>query len=85
MAKSKFKRGNLVRIADNLGESMFHFEKGCNAIITEAYKTHETYYNNESNTCYEKPITEYAVMFPETGNTSAWYHESQLSLIEDGG
>ncbi|KUJ56438.1 hypothetical protein [Chryseobacterium aquaticum] len=71
----KFKRGNLVKIADDLGEGMSHFEKGKEAIILFSYKD---LYGGNNDKSYE-------VVFPDTGTTSAWYKEHQLTLIEEGG
>jgi len=75
MLKQKFRRGNLVRIADDLGESMSHFTNGCNAIIIGTYSQLHGGFDIDS----------YQIMFPETGDTCAWYNEWQLTLIDDGG
>jgi hypothetical protein len=82
--KPKFKRGNLVRIDDDLGESMAHFEKGCDAIINSVHKAHGDYID-ENNNRYTEYRYDYEVMFPDTGNIAAWYYENQLTLIDEGG
>lgn len=71
----KFTRGNLVRIADDLGESMSHFEKGKNAVILYSYKDEYGGHNDK----------EYGVIFPDNGREVSWYHEHQLTLLEEGG
>lgn len=71
----KFKRGNLVHIAKDLGPAMSHFENDKNAIILYSYADKYQGDNTKS----------YAVMCPERGNTTAWYHEHQLTLIDEGG
>ena len=72
--KQKFKRGNLVHIAKNLGSMMSHFENDKDVIIVGSYADQYGGSNTES----------YTVMF-EDGNTSSWYEESQLTLINEGG
>lgn len=84
MENPKFKRGNLVRIADDLGLSMAHFEKGCDAIINKVNRTHSDYIDENNNRSTEYRY-DYEVMFPDTGNTSAWYDENQLTLIDESG
>ena len=75
MIKQKFHRGNLVRIADDLGLSRSHFKSGCNVIIEGSYA--DRYGGHD--------IDSYSVIFPEDGNSCAWYHEDQLTLIDTGG
>ena len=74
--KQKFKRGNLVKIAKDLGDSMSHFENDKEAIIVGSYA--DTYGGNDTNSSY-------AVMFLDTGGQSSWYYERQLTLINEGG
>ena len=73
--KQKFKRGNLVYIAKDLGPLMSHFTSGVNAIVVYSYAEQ---YGGEN-------ISSYSVMFLDDGNLSSWYHESQLTLVEEGG
>ena len=72
--KQKFKRGNLVHIAKNLGSMMSHFENDKDVIVVGSYADQYGGSNTKS----------YTVMF-EDGNTSSWYEESQLTLISEGG
>ena len=72
MLNQKFRRGNLVHIRK--GSCQPHFEQGCNAIILgssdDLYRTGD--------------LSQYVVMF-EDGRRCAWYHDSQLELIDQGG
>tara|TARA_R110002020_G_scaffold472646_1_gene701003 strand:- start:176 stop:739 length:564 start_codon:yes stop_codon:yes gene_type:complete len=72
--KQKFKRGNLVRIAKELGSTMKHFKNDKDAIIVGSYS--DLWGGSGNN--------KYAIMF-EDGNTSSWYEESQLTLLGKGG
>lgn len=75
MLKQKFKRGNLVRLAKDLGISKAHIESECLAIVLGSYGD---IYNSHN-------IYEYKIMFPLTGSTSAWYDQEDLTLVEEGG
>jgi hypothetical protein len=68
----KFKRGDLVKIADDLGESMSHFQSGCHAIVEYSYA--EKYGGGGSH-------RDYSLLF-ETGGAAAWYTEDQLTFID---
>jgi len=70
-----FNRGNLVRIAKDLGQSMSHFENDKEVIIVGSYA--DQYGGSDR--------TSYTVMFPDNGNTSSWYNEHQLTLVDIGG
>lgn len=63
--KPKFRYGDLVRVADDLGPSMEHFTKGCNAIVVEAQGAE---------------IPQYG-LFLENRCESWWYYETQLTFI----
>lgn len=63
--KKKFKRGDVVRIAKDLGPSMSHFESDQEAIITE------------SDYCEG---WEYGLI-TKIGSESCWYEEWQLTFI----
>ena len=78
--KQLFKRGNLVHIAKDLGMGNRHFEGDEDVIVVGSYAEQygDTYGNAGVN--YKK----YEVMF-KNGDTSAWYKESQLTLISGGG
>lgn len=71
----KFKRGNLVHIAKDLGSMMSHFENDKDVIVVGSYA--DQYGGNDTK--------KYTVMFPNTGRTSSWYIEHQLTLVDEGG
>lgn len=73
--EQKFKRGNLVHIAKDLGSMMSHFDNDKDAIIVGSYADQYGGSNTES----------YTVMFVETGGECSWYEEHQLTLIDEGG
>jgi hypothetical protein len=73
MKKQKFFRGDLVQIADDLGASMRHFDKGCQAIVIGTYA--EQYDGNNNVDDYQLYI------LPNKGACS-WYRTPQLTLIE---
>jgi ribosomal protein S24E len=73
--EQKFKRGNLVHIAKDLGSMMSHFENDKDVIIVGSYA--EQYGGNNTKS--------YTVMFPDTGEECSWYEEHQLTLIDEGG
>ena len=66
----KYPIGARVRIADNLGATMSHFENGCNATVLYTYG-HAFGGNGKS----------YALDLDGKG-FRAWYYEEQLTLIE---
>lgn len=70
MRKQKFRHGDLVRVADDLGPSMEHFTKSCNAIVIGSYADQFGGGNHKSYT-----------IFIEGGGETSWYEEHQLSLI----
>lgn len=73
--EQKFKRGNLVHIAKDLGSMMSHFDNDKDAIIVGSYADQFGGSNTKS----------YTVMFTDTGGESSWYEEHQLTLIDEGG
>jgi len=73
--KQKFKRGNLVHIAKDLGEFMSHFTNDVDAIIVGSY----------TDQFGGGDVDSYSVMFSETGGECSWYYEWQLTLINEGG
>lgn len=75
MSKQKFKRGNLVRINEELDSSMSHFPCGRDAIIIGSY----------ADKCGGGNTGSYTLMFPDTGGQVSWYREDQLTLIDEGG
>jgi hypothetical protein len=71
----KFKRGNLVHIAKDLGSTMSHFENDKDVIIVGSYA--DKYGGND--------IKSYTIVFLDTGEEISWYQEHQLTLIDEGG
>lgn len=69
--EQKFKKGDHVKIADDLGESMSHFQSGCDAIVIGSYA--DQYGGSD--------ITSYTLHIKGSGENS-WYYENQLELIE---
>ena len=74
LPNQKFKRGQRVKVADEMPEYMSHFPKGFEAIVEYTYgqKYDGEDYDNYSLIVLEKgkPI-----------NSIAWYYESQLTLL----
>jgi hypothetical protein len=67
----KFKRGDVVRIADDLGPSMDHFDgKGEAAVVMGSYADE---YGGENTSSY--------TLMLEDGNEVSWYEEHQLTFI----
>lgn len=66
----KFRHGDRVKIADDLGPHMSHFPSGCEATVIHLEWKH---YGN-------KPA-DYGLYIKGHGD-AAWYHEQQLTLIE---
>lgn len=71
MGKQKFKKYDLVKIDDNLGDSMSHFTSGCEAIVIGSYA--DEYGGDDTNS--------YTLYLKSEGECS-WYYEEQLTLIE---
>lgn len=79
LRKQKFRRGDLVKIADDLGPSMAHFEKGCTAIVLGSYAD---LYSAMSRGGYGQDRYCLLVISPRRGVYScSWYDEDQLALI----
>lgn len=76
MKTQKFKRGDVVHIAKDLGPSMAHFENDRDAIIMGSYRDQ---YGGDNN------IDDWTVMFCDTGGECSWYHTSQLTFLRHGG
>lgn len=72
--KQKFVRGDRVRIADDLGPMMSHFTSGKDATVLHSY--------NDNHGCNN--YKDYALKIDGKGY-SAWYHEDQLTLINNKG
>lgn len=71
----KFFKGDLVKIDDDLGHSMAHFPKRCEAVVIGTYA--EQYGGGRDN---NKKYTLH-ILKPNHGESS-WYREDQLTLIE---
>lgn len=69
--EQKFQAGDWVRIADDLGPGMRHFESGCEAIVEGSYHDYRGHGN----------VNDYTLRLMD-GSVSAWYHGEQLTLIE---
>jgi hypothetical protein len=74
-ARQKFKRGDLVHIAADLGSCMSHFTADKDVIIMGSYR------DQFGGDCTDS----YTVLFIEDGNTVSWYHENQLTFIRHVG
>jgi hypothetical protein len=70
----KFKRGDLVMIAKDLGSSMQHFTADCRAIVIASYNEQFGGGAGDGEHTY--------TVFVEGKGETAWYYESQLTLIE---
>lgn len=69
----KFHRGDLVRIAKDLGPSMSHFTADCDAIVVGSFADRFGGNDHESYTLHLNGRGE-----------SSWYQGSQLTMIEPG-
>jgi hypothetical protein len=67
----KFKTGDFVRIAKDLGPLMKHFQADCDAIVMYSY-----------NDKYGGGDTKSYCLYLRGRGTSSWYSEEQLNLIE---
>jgi len=71
-AGQKFPPGTRVRIADDLGDFMSHFESGCMATVLHTYA--HAYGGDD--------ISIYSLDIDGVGEV-AWYYERQLTLVEE--
>lgn len=71
----KFKRGDVVRIAKDLGPHMAHFENDRDAVIIGSYRDQ---YGGDN-------IDSWTVMFCDTGYRVSWYETQQLTFIKNIG
>jgi hypothetical protein len=67
----KFPNGSRVRIADDLGDAMGHFQSGVNATIGYTY-AHAYGGTDVKSYC----------LYIDDGGEAAWYYEHQLTAIE---
>lgn len=75
MHLQKFQRGDVVRIAKDLGSSMAHFENDQDAIVMGSYADQ---YGGDN-------VDDWTVMLSRTGGETSWYHTRQLALLWHGG
>jgi hypothetical protein len=68
----KFFLGDRVRIAKDLGPSMDHFEKDCEAIVMYSYA--EQYDGRD--------VDKFSLHILPNRGESSWYYADQLTLIE---
>ena len=71
MEKQLFNKGDLVRVAEDLGNSMLHFTNDCAAIIEYSYADR---YGGDDTSSY--------AIYTKNDGGIAWYKEGQLTLIE---
>ena len=69
----KFRKGDLVRVAKDLGPHMSHFTGDCEAIVMGSYADQFGGDDHKSYKLYLNGVGE-----------SSWYDEWQLTLIESG-
>lgn len=71
----KFHRGDMVRIAKDLGPSMSHFECDQDAVVIGSYSDQYGGSNNDS----------YTLLLADGSNTISWYYERQLTFVRKVG
>ena len=75
----KFHRGDLVRIAKDLGAEMAHFESDQDALVIGSYA------DRYPDMAGEREHHIYTLLFTESGGECSWYYEDQLTLIAHAG
>jgi hypothetical protein len=71
----KFKRGDVIQIADDLGTSMSHFRAACEAIVIGSYADQFGGSDSES----------FTLMYTDDGEQCSWYYGRQLTFVREGG
>ncbi len=74
-SEQKFKRGDVVHIAADLGQCMSHFTADKDVVIMGSYADQFGGENTKN----------YTVLFCEDGNECSWYKEYQLIFLRHGG
>lgn len=74
MSKQKFKKGDFVRVAVNLGPTMSHFDAGMDAVVIGSYR--DQYGGGGQH--------QYTICYADSTGTS-WYNESQLTKLPQSG
>lgn len=69
----KFNKGDKVKVADDLGSSMGHFQSGMQAIVIASYA--DKFGGSDTKS--------YSIYIKGQGEVS-WYYENQMELIEKG-
>jgi hypothetical protein len=78
----KFKNGDLVRVAKDLGPRMSHFTADCDAIVIGSYAD-QFGGGSDDDDEDSRAQHQYTLYLKDEGETS-WYEEDQLTLIESG-
>lgn len=73
MTMQKYQKGDHVKVAKELGDSMSHFQSDCEAIVIGSYSDK---YGGSNTSSYTIRI--------KGGGEVSWYYENQLELIEAG-
>jgi hypothetical protein len=71
----KFRRGDVVHIAKDLGSYMSHFDNDQDAVVMYSYA--EKYGGSD--------VDSWCLLFCETGGEVSWYHTHQLTFLRHGG
>lgn len=74
MSEQQFQRGDVVRVADDLGSFMSHFRAGADAVVMGSYA--DQYGGSDHDS--------YTLMFCDNGSEVSWYYGAQLTLIRHG-
>lgn len=75
MKPQRFKRGDVVHIAKDLGPAMKHFDNDQDAIILGS---HQDQFGGDK-------VDIWTVMLCDSGARSSWYHTNQLTFLRHGG
>lgn len=76
MSEQQFHRGDLVRVADDLGPSMKHFSgAGSEAVVVGSYV---------DQFGGDRPGGGGYTLYLRGDGSTSWYYESQLTLVEPG-
>lgn len=73
----KFRRGDVVHVAEHQGASRRHFPRDRDAVVMGSYR--DQYGGGPSGEDH------YTLMFLDTGGESSWYYDAHLTLIRHGG
>ena len=77
-SSQQFQRGDLVRVAADLGPCMSHFRTNADAIVLGSYA--------DQYGCRDKrTANQYTLLFTDSGSESSWYDADQLTLLRHVG